>query len=255
MRKKRKMKSFQLFRDEKAKDWRESVVEGMDFLQRNKQAVGLFVLGFTVFPVMFFLTVSLKEGSTGLVRGFVDLYRANISSTRLSLDPSESIYLSSSSTSSSGSASTSNTNTNTNTTVISSSGSVGTSGSSSAGKSNTTSSTTSTTTKTVSSDSKGYYCPSDCYFNSDLKGCYYNGSSIFCGAASTDPNTVKCASGFIYCASSGECLLSRDYGEGMCPQNSGGGPNGDDSSNDPSTNESGDFDGGYGNDASGGIIL
>ena len=61
------MKSFQLFRDKKAKDWKDSLQDGEKFFQKNKKEVLLFLIGMASFPILFFLTVSLKAATTGLV--------------------------------------------------------------------------------------------------------------------------------------------------------------------------------------------
>lgn len=63
-----KMTSFQLFRDKNAKDWKESLGEISDFLKKNRQWILIFLLGLATFPILFFLSVSLKEATTGLIR-------------------------------------------------------------------------------------------------------------------------------------------------------------------------------------------
>ena len=64
----KKMKSFRLFKDKSAKDWKESLSDGASFFQRNKQMILLFLLGLAAFPILFFLTVSLSEATTSLVK-------------------------------------------------------------------------------------------------------------------------------------------------------------------------------------------
>lgn len=63
-----KMTSFQLFRDKNAKDWRESLKEMSDFFKKNRQWILIFLFGLATFPILFFLSVSLKEATTGLMR-------------------------------------------------------------------------------------------------------------------------------------------------------------------------------------------
>lgn len=62
-----KMKSFQLFKNKNAKDWKESLQDGANFFQKNRQLILVFLLGLVTFPVLFFLTVSLSKATTSLV--------------------------------------------------------------------------------------------------------------------------------------------------------------------------------------------
>lgn len=62
-----KMVSFQLFRDKNAKDWKESLREMSNFFKKNRQWILIFLFGLVTFPVLFFLSVSLKEATAGLM--------------------------------------------------------------------------------------------------------------------------------------------------------------------------------------------